>query len=65
MYAQQVRAEFLSAPVVAPPEPWRYLDQTPRYSPAGGLTGLGFGVQPQTGVDLLMAVSSRHCGASP
>ncbi|OKI79498.1 hypothetical protein [Micromonospora sp. CB01531] len=56
-YQQQLRAKFLATPVVAPPEPWRYVDQTRRCIPVGGLQGVGFGVHPQTGVDLLMVVS--------
>ncbi|MFD6636108.1 hypothetical protein ACFWDN_09825 [Micromonospora chalcea] len=61
-YQQQLRSKFLAAPVVAPPEPWRHLDQTWRYIPVGGLQGVGFGAHPQTGVDLLMVVSTDGFG---
>ena len=56
-YQMELRAKFLAAPVTAPPEPWRHLNQPWRYIPVGGLEGVGFGVHPQTGVDLLMVVS--------
>lgn len=61
-YEQRLRARFLAAPVVAPPEPWRHLDRTRRCIPVGGLQGVGFGVHPQTGVDLLMVVSMDGFG---
>ncbi|MEV0325507.1 hypothetical protein AB0H63_03525 [Micromonospora echinospora] len=52
-YQQQLRVKLLAAPVAAPPDPWRYLNPIP----VGGLQGVGFGVHPQTGDDLLMVVS--------
>lgn len=61
-HEQQLRAKFLSAPVVAPPEPWRYVDQTRRCIPVGGLQGVGFGVHPETDADLLMVVSMDGFG---
>lgn len=61
-YEQQLRAKFLAAPVVAPPVPWRPLDQTRSRVPVGGLQGVGFGAHPQTGVDLLMVVSMDGFG---
>ncbi|MFI7073364.1 hypothetical protein [Micromonospora sediminicola] len=61
-HQQRLRARFLAAPVVAPPEPWRHLDRTRRCIPVGGLQGVGFGVHPQTGVDLLMVVSMDGFG---
>jgi hypothetical protein len=56
-YQQQLRAKYLSAPLVGPPEPWRRVGGPRPYVPVGGLQGVGFGVHPETGGDLLMVVS--------
>jgi hypothetical protein len=56
-YQQQLRAKYLSAPLVGPSEPWRAMDGPWPYVPVGGLQGVGFGVHPETGDDLLMVVS--------
>lgn len=39
VYGQQVRAKFVVRLGRGTPEPWRYLDQTRRYMPVGGLQG--------------------------
>ncbi|KHD73478.1 hypothetical protein [Actinoplanes utahensis] len=51
--------QFLAAPVVAPPEPWR---RAGRPIAVGGLIGAGFGVHPGTGRDLLLAASHSGLG---
>ncbi len=54
-YQQQLRARYLAAPVMAAPEPWRaVLDSR---TPIGGLQGIGFGIHPDTGQDLVMVTS--------
>jgi len=57
-YQRQLRERFLAAPVMAPPIPWRAVSN--RRTPIGGLLGVGFGLDPATGNDLLMVVST--CG---
>ncbi|MFI7609354.1 hypothetical protein ACIBTV_30170 [Micromonospora sp. NPDC049366] len=61
-YQQQLRAKYLSAPLVGPPEPWRAMGGTCSYVPVGGLQGAGFGVHPETGDDLLLVVSMDGFG---
>ncbi|PZF93155.1 hypothetical protein [Micromonospora deserti] len=61
-YQQRLREKFMAAAVVAPPPPWRHVDQTRQYVPVGGLQGVGFGAHPQTGGDLLMVVSMDGFG---
>ncbi|MCX2951516.1 hypothetical protein [Lentzea sp. NEAU-D7] len=59
-YQLGLRARFLAAPVVAPPQPWR-----PAESPVvavGGLLGVGFGVDPGGGRDLVLVASSQGLG---
>ncbi|MFJ4681679.1 hypothetical protein [Kitasatospora sp. NPDC088783] len=56
-YQQRLRERFLSAPVVAPPAPWRPVFN--RRIPIGGLLGVGFAPAPDDGRDLLM-VASLH-----
>lgn len=54
-YQHQLRDRFLAAPVTAPPTPWTpVLDNR---TPVGGLQGIGFGIHPDTGHDLVMVVS--------
>ncbi|GJF34996.1 hypothetical protein KNE206_76960 [Kitasatospora sp. NE20-6] len=54
-YQRRLREQFLSAPVIAPPAPWRpVLD---RRTPIGGLLGIGFALAPDDGRDLVMVVS--------
>jgi len=54
-YQQQLRARYLAAPVTTAPEPWRpVLDNR---TPIGGLQGIGFGIHPDTGQDLVMVTS--------
>lgn len=57
-HTRKIRERYLSAPVMAAPEPWRkVLDR-----PVGGLFGIGFAVHPGTGQDLVMTVSSAGHG---
>jgi hypothetical protein len=54
-YQLELRDRFLAAPVTCPPGPWMpVLDHR---MPIGGLQGVGFGVHPETGHDLVMVVS--------
>jgi hypothetical protein len=48
--------------LVEPPEPWRRFGGPWSYIPVGGLQGVGFGVDPDTGADLLMVVSMDGFG---
>ncbi|WP_329123045.1 hypothetical protein [Streptomyces sp. NBC_01465] len=59
-HAEMLRDRFLAAPVVAAPDPWRPADRP--FAPVGGLTGVGFGLHPDSGRDLLMAVSHNGHG---
>jgi hypothetical protein len=61
-YQQRLRERYLSAPLTGPPEPWRATGATGFYVPVGGLQGVGFGVHPETGDDLLMVVSMDGFG---
>ncbi len=56
-YQQQLRARHLSAPITTPPEPWGRQGRPGQVLAVGGLFGVGFGVHPETGTDLLMAAS--------
>lgn len=59
-YQRQLRDRLLAAPVMAPPAPWRpVLDNR---TPVGGLQGIGFGIHPDTGRDLVMVVSTDGHG---
>ncbi len=54
-YQQRLRERYLAATVMPAPEPWRpVLD---RRTPVGGLLGIGFAVDPDSGHDLVMVVS--------
>lgn len=61
-YQRQLREKMLSAPVVAPPGPWRNALERPSCVQVGGLRGVGFGTHPETGADLLMVVSADGFG---
>ncbi|WP_037604549.1 hypothetical protein [Streptacidiphilus rugosus] len=59
-YQRDLRDRLLAAPVTAPPAPWTpVLDAR---TPIGGLLGIGFGVHPDNGHDLVMVVSSDGHG---
>lgn len=59
-YQHKLRARFLAAAVTAPPTPWTpVLDHR---TPVGGLQGIGFGIHPDTGYDLVMVVSMAGHG---
>ncbi|MGW2512324.1 hypothetical protein ACWC0A_23615 [Streptomyces scopuliridis] len=59
-YQQQLRDRFLAAPVIPAPHPWQPISA--RRTPIGGLLGIGFGIDPVSGHDLLMVVSSSGHG---
>lgn len=61
-YQQRLREKYLSAPLTGPPEPWRATGVTESSVYVGGLQGVGFGVHPGTGDDLLMIVSTDGLG---
>ncbi|MFF3314371.1 hypothetical protein ACFYV5_02530 [Streptomyces sp. NPDC003035] len=54
-YQRELRKRFLAAPQVAAPAPWRQVFDP--YVAVGGLLGIGFGVDPGSGGDLVMVVS--------
>ena len=59
-YQHKLRDRFLAAPLTAPPLPWTpALDNR---TPVGGLQGIGFGIHPDTGQDLVMVVSMDGYG---
>jgi len=54
-YQRRLRERFLAAPVLPPPPPWQpMLDNT---TAIGGLMGIGFAIDPDSGHDLVMTVS--------
>ncbi|GLY50800.1 hypothetical protein [Lentzea sp. NBRC 102530] len=57
-YQLGLRTRFLAAPVVAAPAPWRPADN--HEIAVGGLLGVGFGVDPVSGRDLLLLVVSSQ-----
>ncbi|MEU9996722.1 hypothetical protein [Streptomyces sp. NPDC050848] len=59
-YQTALRERVLAAPQVDPPTPWRSVFQP--YAAVGGLLGIGFGVDPRSGHDLVMVVSSDGHG---
>jgi hypothetical protein len=61
-YQQGLRDRFLSARVIDPPDPWRPVFAPWSPVPVGGLLGVGFGVDPTSGNDLLMVVSTQGHG---
>ncbi|MEU9700338.1 hypothetical protein [Streptomyces sp. NPDC047981] len=59
-YQQALRERVLAAPQVAPPPPWRPVFES--CAAVGGLLGIGFDVDPRSGNDLVMVVSSDGHG---
>ncbi|MFD4671287.1 hypothetical protein ACFWNN_16240 [Lentzea sp. NPDC058450] len=59
-YQLGLRARFLAAPVVAAPAPWRPADS--HVVAVGGLLGVGFGVDPGSGHDVVLVASSQGLG---
>jgi hypothetical protein len=59
-YKQKQHDRVMDAPKVPAPEPWRPVGTG--LIPIGGLLGVGFGSDPDTGDDLLMVVSSAGHG---
>jgi hypothetical protein len=60
-YQLQLRAKYLAAPRVDAPKPWEPVEGSGSYI-AVGLQGVGFGVHPDSGADLLMVVSMDGFG---
>ncbi|MEU4129677.1 hypothetical protein [Streptomyces wuyuanensis] len=59
-YQQRLRERYLAAAVMSAPTPWQpVLDHR---IAIGGLLGIGFAVNPDTGQDLVMVVSSAGHG---
>lgn len=59
-HQQNLRERYIAASVMRAPEPWRpVLD---RRTPIGGLLGIGFAVDPDSGHDLVMVVSNDGHG---
>jgi hypothetical protein len=56
-YQQQLRDRVGGATVNTPPAPWRFPSNAYKYLPIGGLQGVGFGIDPGDGSDLLMVTS--------
>ncbi|MFD4527613.1 hypothetical protein ACFWP7_27530 [Streptomyces sp. NPDC058470] len=56
-YQRALRDRLLAAPVVPVPEPWRPVFEHTYGVPVGGLLGIGFGTHPDSGHDVVMAVS--------
>lgn len=54
-YQRALRDRLLTAPVVSPPAPWALVSEA--RMPIGGLQGVGFGIHPTSGHDLVMVVS--------
>ncbi|MER7956200.1 hypothetical protein [Streptomyces sp. NPDC096030] len=59
-YQQKLRDRILAAPQVAAPAPWRPVFES--CAAVGGLVGIGFAVDPESGGDLVMAVSHNGHG---
>ncbi|AWZ05092.1 MULTISPECIES: hypothetical protein [unclassified Streptomyces] len=59
-YQRKLREHYIAAAVMPAPEPWRPVPD--HRNPVGGLTGIGFAVHPDSGHDLVMAVSSAGHG---
>lgn len=57
-HQDQLRARFRSAPLQAPPATWRPL----AVLAVGGLTGVGFGLNPDSGEDLILVTSHQGRG---
>lgn len=56
-YQRAIRDQLLAAPVLPAPEPWRPVFAYEFGVPVGGLLGIGFARNPDTGHDLVMVVS--------
>lgn len=56
-YQQALRDRLLAAPVMPAPEPWRSVFDYEYGAPVGGLLGIGFASDPESGHDLVMVVS--------
>ncbi|MER5523731.1 hypothetical protein ABT075_03825 [Streptomyces sp. NPDC002677] len=56
-YQKAMRNRILAAPVMPAPEPWRPVFEYEYGIPVGGLLGIGFATDPDTGRDLVMVVS--------
>ncbi|MFI1562672.1 hypothetical protein ACH4ZX_06285 [Streptomyces sp. NPDC020490] len=56
-YQRALRDRLLAAPVVPAPAPWRPVFEHTYGVPIGGLLGIGFASHPDSGHDLVMAVS--------
>lgn len=54
----KLRARFRTAPQQPPPAPWRSLPEIA----VGGLTGVGFGLDPDSGEDLILVTSHQGRG---
>ncbi|MGW1727770.1 hypothetical protein ACWCQK_33260 [Streptomyces sp. NPDC002306] len=61
-YQRAMRNRLLAAPVVPAPEPWRPVFEREYGVPVGGLLGIGFATDPDTGRDLVMVVSNDGHG---
>lgn len=61
-YQQELRDRFLAAPVTPAPDPWHPVFDPYPYVPVGGLLGIGFALDPVSGNDLIMVVSSQGRG---
>jgi hypothetical protein len=57
-HQERLRARFRNAPLRPPPTPWRPLSPLA----VGGLTGVGFGLHPESGEDLMLVTSHRGRG---
>ncbi len=56
-YQRAMRIRILAAPLVPAPDPWRPVFEYEYGVPVGGLVGIGFVTDPDTGHDLAMVVS--------
>ncbi|TQJ89623.1 hypothetical protein [Streptomyces sp. SLBN-31] len=56
-YQRALRNRILAAPVVPAPAPWRPVFEYQYGVPVGGLLGIGFATDPDTGHDLVVVVS--------
>ncbi|MFJ9345924.1 hypothetical protein [Streptomyces sp. NPDC101237] len=61
-YQRAMRNRILAAPVVPAPDPWRPVFESEYGVPVGGLLGIGFTTDPDTGHDLVMVVSHDGLG---
>lgn len=59
-YQSELRDRLLAAPVAPAPAPWTAVSEN--RTPIGGLQGIGFGIHPDAGHDLVMVVSTAGHG---